>query len=114
MSSKDTGEEREMQSKSVNIEIMNHDRADEVMEELSKSHFNRYHIVLETSMRGSDFVFNCVNLLHYIYYKISFKRDRSYSFFIFSEHKTNLRLIRKYVKIKILVILQCLPKTLRY
>ena len=33
---------------------------------------------LETSMRGSDFTFNSIQLLHYKCYKISFKRGGSY------------------------------------
>lgn len=31
-----------MQSKSGNIEVMNHDKTDEIMEELSESLLNRY------------------------------------------------------------------------
>ena len=61
-----------------NIEIMNHDKADEVIEELFGSLLNRYHVGLETSMRGSDFIFNCVKFLHYKCHKINFKRGESY------------------------------------
>ena len=33
---------------------------------------------LETQMRGSDFIFDCVNLLYYKSHKINFKRGGSY------------------------------------
>ena len=52
-----------MHSKGDNIEIMINDKADEVIEVLFESLFNRYQIGLETSIRGSDFIFDCVYLL---------------------------------------------------
>ena len=67
-----------MHSKRDNIEIMITDKADEVIEELFESLLNRYQIELETSMRGSDFIFHCVHLLHYKYHKVNFKRGGSY------------------------------------
>ena len=63
-SSKKTDEERVMHSKSDNIEIIINDKADEIIE-LFQSLLSRYQIGLETSMKGSDFVFDCVNLLYY-------------------------------------------------
>ena len=63
ISSKDSDEERVMHSKNNNIEIMINDKADEVIEELFQSPFSRYQIGLETSIKGSDFIFDCVNLL---------------------------------------------------
>ena len=57
-SSKDTDQEREMHSKSDNMEIMIYDKVGELFESL----LNRYQIGLETSMRGSNFIFDCVNL----------------------------------------------------
>ena len=42
-------------------------KADEVIEECFESLFSRYQIGLEQSMEGSDFIFDCVNLLHYKY-----------------------------------------------
>ena len=54
-----------MHSKSDNIEIMSHDEADEVIEELVESPLPRYQIWLQTSMKGSDFIFDCVNFLYY-------------------------------------------------
>ena len=64
ISSEDTNDEREIHSESDNIEIMIHDKADEVMEEILDSLLNRYQTGLETSMAGSDFISDCVNLLH--------------------------------------------------
>ena len=54
-----------MHAKSDKIEIMINDKADGVIEELFQSLVSRYQIGLETSMRGSDFIFNCVHLLYY-------------------------------------------------
>ena len=36
------------------------DKSDEVIEELFELLFNRYQTGLETSMKGSDFIFDCV------------------------------------------------------
>ena len=63
-----------MHSKTDNIEIMINGKADEVIEKHFESLLNIYQIELEASMRDSDFIFNCVNLLYYkLYYKIIFK-----------------------------------------
>ena len=56
-------EECVMHSKSDNIEIMSHDKADEAIEELVESLISRYQIGLETSKKGSNFIFDCANLL---------------------------------------------------
>lgn len=47
-----------MHSKSDNMEVMTYDKLDENIGE-------RYQIGLETQIRGNDFIFYCVNLLHY-------------------------------------------------
>ena len=73
ISSKDVDEERVMHSKSDNIEIMNNDKPEEVIEELFQSLLYRYQIGLETSMIGSDFIFDYVCLLHYKCHKINSK-----------------------------------------
>ena len=57
MSFKYNDEERIMHSKSDNIEMMSNDKADELKEELFASLLSRYQIGLETSMKGSDFIF---------------------------------------------------------
>ena len=78
ISSKDTDEKGVMHSKSDNIEIMIYTKADEVIEERFVSLLNRYQIWLETSMKSSDFIFHCVNLLHYKFHKINLNRGRPY------------------------------------
>ena len=62
-----------MQSKSDNIEIMRSDEGDEVIKKLFDSLENRYQNNLE-SVRGSEFVFNYVQLLYYKFRKINFNR----------------------------------------
>ena len=66
MSSKDNDEERVMQSKSDNIEmiIMINDKADEVIKELFQSLLFRCQTGLETSRKGSEFAFDCVHSLY--------------------------------------------------
>ena len=59
-----------MQPESDNVEIMICDNADEVVEEIFESLLNGYQIALETSMKGSDFIFPCIDLLHYICHNI--------------------------------------------
>ena len=63
---------------SDNIGIIIYDKADEVIKEPFESLFNRYQTGLETSMRDSDFAFDCVNLLHYRCHKVNLKRGKSY------------------------------------
>ena len=64
MSSKDNGELQVMLSKSDNTEIMNNNKTDEVIEKRFQSLLPKYQIRLETSMRGSDFIFGCAHLLY--------------------------------------------------
>ena len=52
-----------MHSKSDNVEIMICDKGDEVIKESLKSLLNRYQIKVKISMKGSDFIFDCVHLL---------------------------------------------------
>ena len=56
---------------------MINDKADEVIKELFDSLKNRYQNNLE-SMRGSEFVFNCIQLLYYKCPKINPNRGESY------------------------------------
>ena len=53
-----------------NIEIIIYDKADEVIKELFELLLYRCQTGLEISIKGSDFIFNCVNLLYYEWYKI--------------------------------------------
>ena len=68
-----------MHSKSDNIEVMTYDNTNEVIKEIFELLLSRYQIGLETSMRGSYFIFNGVNLLNYKCHKINFKRGGSYT-----------------------------------
>ena len=54
-----------MITKSDNIHVMTCDNANEVINEIFKSHLSRYQIFLEQSIKGSDFIFDLVRLLHY-------------------------------------------------
>ena len=51
-----------MHSKSDNKAIMINNKADEVIGEFFKSLFSRYQVELETSVKGGDFMFNCLTL----------------------------------------------------
>ena len=75
VSSKDNDEEYVMHLKNDNTEIMINDKANEVIEKLFESLLNQYKIGLETSMRGSDFFFDCV---HYKCHKVNFQWGGSY------------------------------------
>ena len=61
-----------------NVEIMIYDKVREVIEEFFESLLNRYQTELEISMRGRDFIFHCVEMLHYKCHKINLKRSGSY------------------------------------
>ena len=79
ISTKDVEEEGVMHSKSNNIEFIPYDNANEAADELLESPLSRYQSDLETSMRGSDFIFDSVQLLYYKCYKINFKHGGSYN-----------------------------------
>ena len=70
ISSKNNDEDRVMHSKSDKIEIMINDEANEVIKELLDLLTIRYQNNLE-SLKGSEFVFDYVNLLYYKCHKIS-------------------------------------------
>ena len=53
-------------------------KVEEVIQKLFKSLLNRYLNNLETSMRGCDFIFDCVLLLYYKCHKINPNRSGSY------------------------------------
>ena len=74
----DSDETRIMHTKSNNIEIMIGGDTNEVIENLLRSLLQRYQENLEEKMRGSEFVFDGVNLLHYDLSKISLNRGGSY------------------------------------
>ena len=58
-----------MHSKSDNIEIMMNDKVEAIIQELFDSLKNRYQNNLK-SMKGSEFVFDYVQLLYYKYHKM--------------------------------------------
>ena len=78
MSSKENDEEHVMHSKSDNVDIIGHDRADEAIEELFESLLSRYQIGLKTSMKGSNLIFDNFSLLYYECREINFKCGGSY------------------------------------
>ena len=78
ISSKDSDEIRTMLTKSDNIEIMMINKRDEIIEELFESLSQRYQEGLEEKMKGREFVFDSVHLLHYNLHKISLNRGGSY------------------------------------
>ena len=78
MSSKENDEEHTMYSKSDNVEIIGHDRADEAIEELFESLLSRYQIGLKTSMKGSNLIFDSFSLLYYECHETNFKCGGSY------------------------------------
>ena len=78
ISSKDDTEERVMHSKSNNIEFLL-DNANEIVSEHFVSLFSKYQIGFETSMRGSDFIFDSLQMLCYKCHKINFTHGGSYT-----------------------------------
>ena len=77
-SSKDSNETRTMQSKGNNIEIMKGYEIDEIIEEFFESFLQKYQEGLEEIMRGSEFIFDSIDLLYYKLHKINLNRGRSY------------------------------------
>ena len=74
----DSDETRIMHTKSNNTEIMIGSDTNEVTEELFKSLLQRYQENVEEKMRGSEFVFDGINVLYYDLNKISLNRGGSY------------------------------------
>ena len=72
ISCKDTNKVRAKHSKSDNFEVMAYGNPDEIIEELFDSPLFRYQFVLQTQMRGSNFIFDCVNLRYYIPFTLTF------------------------------------------
>ena len=78
ITSKDAEEERVIHSRSDNMKFTSYTVANAVVDELFKPLRSRYQINLETSMRGSDCIFDSVQLLYYNCHKVNFKRGGSY------------------------------------
>ena len=62
---KDNDQEHMVHSKSNSVIIIINDKADEIIKEIFQSHLSRYQIRLETSIKVSDFISDCVHLLYY-------------------------------------------------
>ena len=78
ISSKDTEEERVMHPSSNNIKLIPYSDANDVIEKLFKPLRSKYQDNLETSMKGSDFIFDLLPLMYYKCHKVYFKRGGSY------------------------------------
>ena len=78
MSSKDSNEMRTMHSNSDIIEILKGNEVDEIIKGLFDSLLQKYKKGLEESMKGSEFVFDTVDLLYYKLRKISLNWCGSY------------------------------------
>ena len=67
-----------MYTESNNVEVMMGNETDEIIEVLFESLLRRkYQEGLEEKMRGSEFVFDSIDLLHYNLHKISLNRGGS-------------------------------------
>ena len=77
-SSKDAGETRTMYVWSDNEEIRLGNDTDDIIKELFQSFLNNYQQEEIVLRKGSDFVFESVDLLVYHLHKISLKRGKSY------------------------------------
>ena len=79
ISSKDSNETCTMHSQSDNIEIMIGNKTDEIIKKLFESFLQRYQEELGSeSMKGSEFIFDSVDLLYYKIHRISLNRGGSY------------------------------------
>ena len=78
ISSKNFNETRDMHSKSDNVETIMGVDTNAIIKKLFNSLLQRYQKGLEESMRGSDFVFDYVESLNYIFHKVDFRRSGSY------------------------------------
>ena len=74
----DSDETLTMRTKSDNIDVMMGSETDEIIEEVFKSLLQRHQEKLGESMRGSYFIFDSVNALHYDLNRISLTREGSY------------------------------------
>ena len=64
--------------KSDNIEIMMGSETDEIIKEIFESLLQRYQQRLEESMKGSESIFDSVDVLYFYLNKICLSRGRSY------------------------------------
>ena len=58
--------------------VMAYDNPNEIIKELFDLLLSKYQNGLEIQMRGSDFIFDCVHLIHYKCHKTNVYRGGSY------------------------------------
>ena len=58
-----------MHTKSDNVECMSRIETNDIINELFESIFKRYQENLETKMKGNSFLFERIDLLHYMFHK---------------------------------------------
>ena len=77
LSSKDSDETRTMHTKSNNVEIMIGSETNQIIKSLFESFLQKYQQGLEESMRGSEFVYESVDVLYYNLNRVSLSRGGS-------------------------------------
>ena len=75
ISSKDSEEEYVMHQSSDNINFPSYSEVNYVTGKLFKSLRSKYPDALETSTKGSDFIFDTVQIMYYKCHKVNFKRS---------------------------------------
>ena len=78
ISSKGSDETRTMHTRSNNVEIMVGSKTDEIIKDLFESFFAKISRRVRESMRGSEFVYDSVDVLYYNLNKVSLSRSGSY------------------------------------
>ena len=78
ISAKDSDETRTMHTKSNSVEIVIGSETDKIIENLFESFFQIYQEGLEESIRGSEFVYDSVDVFYYNLNKVSLSRGGSY------------------------------------
>ena len=76
--SKEPNETRTMHTKSDNIKIMIGNETGEIIKKLFELLLQKYQEGLEKLMKGSEFIFDFVDLLYYKLHKINLNRGKSY------------------------------------
>ena len=77
ISSRDAKEQPVMHSRRDNIKFTSYNEVNDVINKLFDSPCSKYQRNLETSMRGSDFIFDSVQLMCCKFYKVNFRHGGS-------------------------------------
>ena len=83
-----------MYTNSGNIDIIIGYEMDQIIEELFNSLLRRYQKGLEEKMKGSEFVYDSIDLLHYKLHKIILNRGGSYIDFPKNINKSSKPILR--------------------